>query len=70
MVEHWQIGNDMADEASPNPLYETTIGDSPSTYRIYPRGWICPKCGAVWAPGVRECEHCKPFVFVEVNIAG
>ena len=35
-----------------------------------PEGWVCPKCGAVWAPSVRECEHCKPLTFVEVNIGG
>jgi uncharacterized OB-fold protein len=23
------------------------------------KGWICPKCGAVLAPGVTECPHCK-----------
>lgn len=23
------------------------------------KGWVCPKCGAVLAPGVKECPHCK-----------
>jgi len=21
----------------------------------YPRGWVCPKCGLVWAPHVNFC---------------
>ena len=25
-----------------------------------PLGWECPKCGAIWAPGVEECKRCKP----------
>jgi hypothetical protein len=24
-----------------------------------PMGWICPRCGHVWAPDVRECT-CQP----------
>lgn len=24
-----------------------------------PLGWICPRCGHVWAPDVRECT-CEP----------
>jgi len=22
-------------------------------------GWICPKCGSVWAPWVDRCKNCK-----------
>ena len=22
-------------------------------------GWVCPKCGKVYAPDVKECEHCN-----------
>ena len=22
-------------------------------------GWVCPKCGRVYAPDVKECEHCN-----------
>jgi hypothetical protein len=30
----------------------------------YDRGWMCPKCGAVYAPWVAECSYCKPqFVY-------
>jgi hypothetical protein len=24
-----------------------------------PLGWICPRCGHVWSPNVRECT-CEP----------
>ena len=34
------------------------------------RGWECPKCGAVWAPGVRECEHCRPVYIQEITVSG
>lgn len=61
MVVHWQIGNDMSEEGRLNPEV--------SPYDIYPKGWVCPKCGAVWAPGVKECEHCKPLTFIEVHIS-
>ena len=27
---------------------------------IEPSGWICPKCGRVYAPWVKECEACNP----------
>ena len=23
------------------------------------KGWECPKCGNVWAPGVQQCRKCK-----------
>ena len=26
-----------------------------------PMGWLCPRCGHVWAPTVRECT-CEPAV--------
>ena len=40
------------------------------TRRSMMRGWECPKCGAVWAPGVRECEHCRPVLIQEITISG
>lgn len=52
------------------PANEASIKAWRGTIQPYPKGWICPKCGAVWAPGVRECEHCKPLTFIQVNIAG
>lgn len=24
-----------------------------------PSGWVCPKCGYVWAAWVTGCEHCN-----------
>ena len=24
-----------------------------------PVGWVCPKCGSVWSPNVKECENCN-----------
>ena len=32
---------------------------SPSPPNV-PVGWSCPKCGAVYAPGVLECRRCVP----------
>jgi len=23
------------------------------------KGWICPKCGKVWAPYIEECRECN-----------
>ena len=25
-------------------------------------GWICPKCGRVYAPFIPECQHCNEEV--------
>ena len=25
----------------------------------YPTGWICPKCGRVYAPFTSECPYCN-----------
>ncbi len=25
-------------------------------------GWICPKCGRVYAPYIAECQHCNKEV--------
>lgn len=25
-------------------------------------GWICPKCGRVYAPFIPECQHCNKEV--------
>ena len=35
------------------------------TFYSWPRdikgraGWVCPKCGCVYAPHVSECRHCN-----------
>lgn len=25
-----------------------------------PMGWVCPRCGRVWAPGLLSCLGCAP----------
>jgi hypothetical protein len=25
-------------------------------------GWVCPKCGRVFAPWVSQCSYCEPFL--------
>lgn len=45
-----------------SPTY-TYITTTPITYPTN-YGWICPKCGHVYAPHVNECSKCN----VEYNI--
>lgn len=26
------------------------------------KGWICPNCGRIWSPEVKECTECNKFV--------
>jgi hypothetical protein len=26
---------------------------------LEPQGWICPKCGKIWAPHIDECPQCN-----------
>lgn len=28
--------------------------------------WVCPKCGAVYGPGVAECCRCNPPIRYEI----
>lgn len=28
------------------------------------KGWICPKCGRVYAPYMPECQHCNEALIV------
>ena len=28
--------------------------------------WVCPKCGAVYGPGVTECCRCNPPIKYEI----
>lgn len=41
-------------------------GDVPPDYeQVFPYqfGWICPKCGAVYAPHVSTCQRClTPYI--------
>lgn len=30
-------------------------------------GWICPKCGRVYAPFIPECQHCNKALIVTSN---
>lgn len=34
-----------------------------------PVGWICPKCGRVYAPFVLYCDYCNSRVVIEQNTA-
>ncbi len=32
-------------------------------------GWICPKCGYIWAPQVEGCDYCNaPQMIQEISI--
>ena len=32
-------------------------------------GWICPKCGCVWAPQIEGCDYCNaPQMIQEISI--
>lgn len=31
------------------------------------KGWICPKCGNVYAPSVEECPRCNPLDFPDIS---
>lgn len=34
-------------------------GRDQGVYINFDKGWICPKCGLIWAPGVKGCEKCN-----------
>lgn len=38
----------------------------PGRSRNIPRGWLCPRCGTVWAPDVDHCE-CGPEAFEDTE---
>lgn len=31
-------------------------------------GWICPKCGRVYAPYVFECTHCNKEIKIVTHV--
>lgn len=33
----------------------------------YSQGWVCPKCGSVYAPHMTECVRCNPTRKLEVT---
>lgn len=33
------------------------------------KGWICPKCGRVYAPWVPSCEHCNKMAIINSQTA-
>ena len=47
------------------PSYSTTTPYNGGTecvmdnYSAYVTGWVCPKCGRVYAPGTQECFACN-----------
>lgn len=40
--------------------------DEPSPIIQY--GWVCPKCGSVYAPHTSECSRCSSSVFFHTNV--
>ena len=30
-------------------------------------GWMCPKCGSIYAPHISECIRCSPPIKIEVT---
>lgn len=41
------------------------MGERPDLSGLFPvdmkTGWVCPKCGAVYAPNVSACKKCTPI---------
>ncbi len=36
------------------------MADQEATKSSYRQGWVCPKCGSVYAPTWYTCTRCKP----------
>ena len=47
-----------------DPARSATIPNDPPTQY----GWVCPKCGAVWAPWQQQCLQCGNNTTWTVNV--
>jgi hypothetical protein len=45
------------------------LQSSYSTLGTPAKGWICPKCGSVYAPDVKGCALCNWLVLLRIYIS-